>query len=674
MLSPKKIQTLMNEYESPVYASMGTSEENDEFHRRKRARKACLSCRKRKTRCDFDGDKAPCRRCREEDLICEIPDIDKRGGYGNVLAGKEKREREAADRLRLAEGTAPQSRPMSPITESTVLKNEMYTPNDAIEILHQASSERKRGIPSKTIATGFDYRQVEPRSKKRAISIENSNNTLLSTQRIPVHDSAIVADGILSTEEVCRLVGFFFAEIAPFYASYIPSEYQELARIAAEPALLSVVCTVGARCLDVNDNRNLQEKLWKYCQRTVSELMWECPQCNVRSLIFGVLTLCEWFPGTLLENNSSPGEALRRHTRICWPLMGQAVRIARYTGLLKNDIQTTIALHFSDHLLACRLGQQPMLDQLHGAEEEFPESAIRQCSLSDRARLDIVKLLHLANRSLYRSRTETQRLVSSGHHITILTLVHELVKKWESDYSDIVEGTAWSDRTTMFEFRHFQLYVFSVVLMSWQEKSVDKLLHFEESREFLNMAIKAAVFIIQHESADDIPVDLRFSPIQWITRLLHASVFLAKTLLTKGVYANRQKQQDIVSILYKASQTMAQLPPEDQHIYSKPLELICQRFMKRDRRKSNMHPESPHLEKWPQNPHVMAGHTYSSPVTLANVQPSQRAPDPFGLFDPPDMNNGDSIWNFLLHENILANWDDATPPTQATALDQDFGI
>lgn len=663
----------LNELESPGLIQAAISEENDEFHRRKRARKACLNCRRRKTRCDFDGDKAPCRRCREEDMLCEIPEIDKRGGYSNVLAGKEKREREAADKLRHSEGSDSHSRAESPMTENTVLRNDMYTPNDAIEILHRASSERKRGI-SKTVPSARDPKTGDAKAKKRMVSPENASQNLLSTQRIPVHDSDIVVDGILSTEEVCRLVGFFFAEVAPFYASYIPSEYQELARIAAEPALLAVICTIGARCLDVNDYSQLQDRLWKYCQKTVSELMWECPAYHVRSLIFAVLTLCEWFPGSLLENNSTPGEALRRHTRICWPLMGQTVRLARYTGLLKRDIQATIALHFCDHLLACRLGQQPMLDQMDGVEEEFPENSIKQCPICDKARLDIVKLLHLANRSLYRSRTETQRLVKTGHHITILNLIYELVKKWETDYREIVEGRTWADRTTMFEFRHFQLYVFSVVLIPWQDKSVNKLLYFEESREFLDMAINSAVYIIRHESSHDIPVDLRFSPIQWITRLLHASVFLAKTLLTKSVYANRQSQQNIVSVLQQAAHTMAQLPPEDQHIYSKPLELICERFMRRERRK-NPAPISQHGQR-PVTTLAGSTQTYSPQGTFQNIQ--ERPPDPFGLFDPPDLQNGDSIWNFLLHDNILNSFAETSPsqttPSQSSLLDQEFGM
>lgn len=532
--------------------------------KRRRASKACIGCRKKKTKCNYDRESSQCIRCREEEIQCVISEIENRGGYGNVLAGKEKKERELNQQM--------PSEPSSPSADDSVLKNEFFNTGDAIEILNCAS----QGTRPKMRNIGR-FTNTSNASK----TSDYTGCSASSMRRLPLHEADIVKDGILTSEDTSRLVGFFFAEIAPFYASYIPREYQELARIAAEPALLAVVCTLGARCLQEAEFSELHNRLWAYCKAKVSDMLWECHPQQTRSLVFAVLTIAEWFPGALLiPNTAAPGEALKRHTRICWPLMGQTVRLAKYAGLLKHDIQATITLHFTDHLLACRLGQQPMLHQIDDdSDSEFPESLVQRCEPVDRARLDIVKLLHMANRSLYRSRSATRELLTSGKYNLVLELMLQLVKKWRQDYREIVQSNTWASRTTVFEFNHFELYVFSIALIPWQESETStKLMGIRNTSVFLQIAIDAASAIIRHESSSDCPVQLKFSPIQWITRLLHASVFLAKALLLGTIFVTPRQRQDTVGLLSTAAATLAQLPPEDHRIYSRPLEKICRKF------------------------------------------------------------------------------------------------
>lgn len=663
--------------------------------RRRRASKACYGCRKRKTKCHIEGFQNSCIRCNQEGIVCEVPLVEKRGGYGNVLAGKRRRFKEKQVKslggsqnyynTLMAPDTDPQnendyyisenndqmqseqfegdatdinsesenninynnsllrkdyphlpgnegsdsnhpgfsSSPdhfIQPITinnltqgnkhqhqyqpePESLLKKEIYNSGDAIEILTYEAQRRKThhillnaplnqaskegSIPTKVLTDCNHSRYHQLRSNERArdrsIKQTSSAGTCdrgsfeIINRRVSVFDAAIVIDGILTVEEACKFVSCFFKDFSPFYEAYIPIEYQELARISAEPALMAVVCTIGARCLEGREHYNLHEKLWNYCKLTLSSMLWECASHHARSLVFAVLIFSEWFPRAFLQRVDLPGVTLQRHTRICWPLMGQAVRVANYVGLLKADIQTNIALHFTDHLLACRLGETPMLNYSEKVDQEFSDKLLSNCRQIDRARLDIVRLLSIAKRSLYRSRSETRKLLASGQYMPILGLIYQLVSKWKTDYREIVENDTWEKQSVMFELCHFELYVFSIILIPWQKNVTGNMLfELEESQNYLDIATQAAHFIIAHESSKDIPVKLKNSPIQWITRLMHAAVFLAKVLIS--LPAPKNIQQQMVHSISLASKTMAKLPPDDEQLYAQSLESVCRQF------------------------------------------------------------------------------------------------
>lgn len=452
--------------------------------------------------------------------------------------------------------------------------------------LHQHNQSPNASIRPKDDHNRASTQSVPLTSRFSSTSQTSSEATPPPVNRISIHDADIVKDGVITADELVRFVTSFYEDYSPFYVCFIPSDYKDLSRVAAEPALLAVMCTIGARCLEGERYKDLHIRLYEYSKMCLSSMLWECEPRHVRSLIFAVLIFSEWFPGALLQASMSPGETLSRHTRICWPLMGQAVRVANYAGLLKLDVQTNIALHFTDHLLACRLGESPMLNYSEKSDQQFPDKLVHRCKLIDRARLDIVKLLGIANRSLYRSRSETHKLLTTGQYMPILSLIYQLVKKWKYDYREIVEGDSWEERTVMFEFSHFELYVFSIILIPWQNNNAgDMLFELEEAQTYLDIATQAAQMIISHESIKEISLKLKNSPIQWITRLMHAAVFLSKVLI--ALPASTEIQEQLVRSIATAANTMSKLPPDDQRIYSQPLETICRQFYAKKKAKNS---------------------------------------------------------------------------------------
>lgn len=572
-----------------------------------RTKTACLNCRKRKSRCEFDRENDTCKRCREYHLSCDVPEFHRRGGYANVIAGRIKSQKNGEGKMYNGDRTNPI------LSKSEVLANEMYNANDAIEILNRASFKPNR----------FASRAMKPTNALPSvstigdISVNGPRNGIFSAP-------SAIYEGILTPEESFEAVSFFFSQISPFYAPFIPSEYLDMKRLSQEQVLFAVVCLIGARCYDVKSHCVMHEKLWeRYCE-ILGRLMLDCPDSQVPPLLYAMIVMTEWFPGVFLRPSEIAGGALRSYTRICWPIYGHVTRLAQYTGYLDHDIPGKLAVYYTDHLLSSRLGQRSMLDHTSDMESQFPFDALPHCSIGCRARVDLLKLFHLVNHTLYRSRKDTKELVKAGHHLHILRSLQPVVERWKIDYSEIFRSKAWPDRATIFEFCHFELYLYAVVLIPWQSSRFG-ILALEETREFLNIAIDAAKYIVRHETSPDRPVRLEYSPIGWITRLLHASVFLSKTLLIPSICRTAEEQKNIISTLRKAATVMAVLPPEDHYIYSRPINRMLDKFeSQRATREST---------SW--------SHNGDSPDS---VRPGSSA--------GPSSNNG-NIWDMLFNDEVF---------------------
>lgn len=550
---------------------------------RQRARKACYSCRRRKVRCDFDDvayPLPPCGRCKKAGLLCEVSAIENRGGFGNVLKGKLKKRRHS------------DSVAVVPPSAVGALQHELYTAGDALNILNHAS--RDPGAKASDEASDA----LRPKNTTARNHYKDAEKSTRGKVRIEL--SPIVKDGVLSVAEATVFVELFFTELASFYAPFIPKEYSDIEVLAARPALHAVICTVGAKLKNDRSYDERHARLWDYLQQTISYKLWNWQDEEVRSIIFSIIILCEWIPQALFlpKESSTREDAIAKHARICWPLLGQALRLAQFTGILQYDVETFIALHFADHLYAARMGLQPMMFDTNSERNRYIGKSMQSnCSIGQRARLDCAKLFQLANSSLYSSRESMRQLIASGRHLTTLQFLFPLVEKWERDYNEIVASDSWGDRSITFEFCYCQLYIFSIALVTWQdEANEDKLIAYDDLRKYLDLAISAARYIIELE-ASDITLNLRFAPIMWILRLLHASLFLAKTLLVRSVHCKTSERRSVVKLIQTAGDTMKKLLPEGHENYFNVLRAITSHFSEGGGGKlpvSNMPQNTPH--------------------------------------------------------------------------------
>lgn len=530
---------------------------------RQRARKACFNCRKRKVKCDFDDvayPSPPCGRCKKAGLSCEISSTENRGGFHNVLKGKIKKKQRSDSQT-------------TPSRAVGALRQDLYTANDALAIMNQASqgSENNENKAVGTHSSTGDVGSEHPCDEVRGHTYG----------RISIDQSPIVTDGIISAAEATVFVELFFTELASFYAPFIPEEYNDLGILAACPTVLAVICTIGAKLKGDTSYDVTHRKLWLYLQQTLNHKLWNWRNDEAKPIIFSIIILADWIPNALFlpEESQSRQEAIEKHFRICWPLMGQALRLAQFTGILEYDVETFIALHFADHLNAARMGLQPMKFEANSDKNGYIENMMQtRCTIGQKARLDCAKLLQMTNSSLYPSRESTRLLISSGRYLAALRFLYPLTEKWKRDYVEIVKSNAWRDRSIMFEFYYCQLYIFSIALVPWQdEDSEDKLIAFDDMRKYLDIALDAAKNIIEFE-ASDIPLNLRFAPITWILRLLHASLFLAKSLLVRTVHCKLSEQRSVVKLIQVAGSTMKKLLPLGHENYFNVLQAITSHF------------------------------------------------------------------------------------------------
>lgn len=641
--------------------------------RRRKGHRACTNCKSKKARCVFESPElTSCKRCDELGLSCKVRTTEHRGGYRNVAAGRAKRELE---RQRVAQLAA--SHEESNQTRRSWSEHIVFTPNDALAMLADTSEDVMRTNGS---TNPMDTRLKDNSTVKKISAQDPWAESQFSKQyEISISEAQIVREGIITVDQVLQFVSLYFSEMSIFYAClYFPSQYRDLSCLAARPALLSVICTLGARASKGPEDKDLHERLWNYTERTVSSLMWNCPNNQVRSLVCAIVLLTEWLPGALLYQSDTvstkemAGRAFEKHAKLCWPLLGQAGRLAEYTQLLEHDIGTFVALQFADQLLACRLGLHPMFYHTESIEREdmFTTEALNYLaeSLTTRARLDEVKLFNLANRSLYRTRASARRLVTTGQHLSILSMLHRIMEEWKETYSEIVMSPEWRSKVIMFEFCHCQLYIFSLSLMPWQYENMpsQRLTNLEETKRFLDTAIVASIYIVDHEASSDLP--LSSAPIEWISRLLHASVFLAKVLLLGAVNITSHCPSTLIGVLRTASCLLEKFPPDSNREYCKHLQAVCHQMEITYKIRSQHHQSEPLKAQSDPDKYSSVSGANDQTFNSQGSDPSQSGVEI--EFSAPHATHHDTVrndnlndvdWQLLWNADILTGIQDSQP-------------
>lgn len=596
--------------QSPSIQGENDGEKSSKRGTYRRSYKACLNCRQRKVKCDL-GDisnpgQPPCARCRREGKECTFTDS-KRGGVNNVRLGREKRALESTDDVFANKSSRTEGKPQAGVKASStggsddlISQKELHNTTDALEILaHAARSFPKinKGHGSNTNNNNNNLAKVNNGAKQNC-NTNSSGTTKSSKQPTQEPETArlvdtdlIAKEKILTEYEAKELIKYFFESLHPFYP-YIPESLHTPESLAEVPILLASITTLSSRyyALDADDGKNkekyveLHNKLWDYCQRMITKTVWA--EASTRSIgtVFSFLLFSEWNPRAIHQrwqdyanyevhpnnNNNSTDfgitglSASRRSDRLAWMLLGSGIRLAQDLGLMETSSKVYLATHVSEIVLALRMGRKSMLSQ--SLNEPIPENL--EFTQHERANLDLLQIMSLAHETLYGSRTTTRELLRNGSFLTFLALFGPHLDNWEHTYGDLLNDNTLERESLLFDYQYARLYIYSLALYSNSDPGNNKMSSVAQiipSSRYVAMATDAAKELMASAKRVHARGMLKRAPVRWIVRIVHATVFLVKSIMltpTSSLEAHRHT----VAMIRTISRTLIESSPDEVHL------------------------------------------------------------------------------------------------------------
>lgn len=330
------------------------SQQDGENGRFRRNYRACLNCRVRKVKCDLGLVESPrdgkCARCLRERKDCVFVES-RRGGAGNVVTGKRRREgpkdevhdgmeakRPAPENVAQTSATMshtheyarptlpPLAQAVAPAREST----HFSTMEGALVFLAKAAGTIAKADERDNIDAHAQHAQLEG-TDSRADSTgppltarSVGTNSPAPTQRLsmpPLENAYAVRprsrqtlahieyiggpDAILSEVEAETLISVFFATMHPFFP-HIPRFLHLPQVLSGYPILLCAILTIASRYHALEDaaaggtrvprHIEVHDRLWLYVQRLISQTVWA--EASTRSIgtVFAFLLFTEWNP------------------------------------------------------------------------------------------------------------------------------------------------------------------------------------------------------------------------------------------------------------------------------------------------------------------------------------------------------------------------------------------
>lgn len=426
----------------------------------------------------------------------------------------------------------------------------------------------------------------------------------------------IVKENILTEAQARTLITFFFEKLHPFYP-FIPTELHDPDHIADMPIFLAAITTLASRYHGADpeqkDSRQLWEdihgKLWAYCQKLISRTVWA--EASTRSIgtVFTFLLFSEWNPRAIHQRwhdyannpdnwgisfgdvqpqyggkiNVDGLSAARRSDRMSWLLIGSGIRLAQDLGLMDIDPQVYLAIHLSEIVLALRMGRRSMLGQfLNDPIPNMKFTPVEQC------KLDLLQIMSLAHETLYSSRETTRELLKNGKYLSFLGLFSPHLTSWQRRFSEVIsEQVPFLERESLlFDYHYTRLYIYSLALVSTSDtpNTLGAVVEIIPSARYVAMATDAAKELLSVANQVHHMKQLRHAPIRWIVRIVHATVFLLKTLMLSHSLASREGQLRTITTIQTISNTLLEASPDDIHLscrYGKILGNLCNQLSDR---------------------------------------------------------------------------------------------
>lgn len=369
---------------------------------------------------------------------------------------------------------------------------------------------------------------------------------------------------------------------------------------------------------------SIHRKLWNHCNRLMSNTAWG--EASTRSLgtVYAFLLLSEWNPraihwrsndyansplgtgedlgpgsrnnpathypvdapktGTDQESDEEeaekqkpvlpPGDtafsASERSDRMSWLFIGSAIRLAQDLGLFDTNSKVFLATHISETNLALRLGRRSMLQV--SLNEDIPDLAF---SPTEEAQLALLRVMSLAHQTIYPSKKVTRELREGTRYLSLLNLLGSLLLNWEKSYSHLYEEESLEKDSILFDYYYARLYIFSFALSNRSMSGIGSATSNDSiykslsdgvlSAKYIRLAVDAAyqmIGVVQHVHEMG---RLCLAPIRWVVRLVHAAVFLVKTVLVSSVEA-MPMHQGTLEVIKATAVALKESSPDHLHL------------------------------------------------------------------------------------------------------------
>ncbi|RYP56431.1 hypothetical protein DL769_009916 [Monosporascus sp. CRB-8-3] len=559
--------------------------------------RACVRCRKRKSR--IEG-KAPCGKCVREGAHCALAGSRRGGDYTHFRS-----EKAATRYLQREQSSSTTAGPLvdKESTDEPVHRN-LQNPSDALLILaHTAGMDASASAVDEERSPPY-LSPLTTRNLVRAQDMGGPDSGLATG----IYGFPLLKEGILSPAVLEHLITYYNANYHAYFP-IVPSSVLQSSNlpetVKAESFLLTAVLAVASRDrLDLE----LHPAIWRHLDKFLLDVALGKPSTRHVGYVEGLLLLSEWTP--VREGRPHDGGE-----NAAWSLVGLAVRLAYLLRLEETSFKEKKALdpmmqrkrmawtftYLCDRQISIRMGQAfwsrgpslstqfmakdfPTLQPKHSYEEDFASFL--------QAQLDLTTLFGNAHDILFASKQRMTELMWHGDYGKYIDDTRRAILAWEHAWDRLAVSCQLQCCLEMMK-QYLRLYVnafaFQAILFrsSSSEAKVDKSEGAlpKPSSAFPNstMASPDARSIYEaFEAAENllkIAVEglhpekhLRYMPARFYLYEIHSAVFLYKAY-SVGAISDTQRAET-TGLMRRFINVLGVAATDDNHIASKYARLL----------------------------------------------------------------------------------------------------
>ncbi|KAL7905239.1 hypothetical protein GGI35DRAFT_471790 [Trichoderma velutinum] len=581
----------------------------------KRSYRACVRCRRRKTKCDLGGigepRKIPCVSCFESDSECVLAESRRGGNFRRYepskkpTKGHKASQRTSGASLRSTKANEKEvDRNLDGLNEDGIdeqLASELRNPSDALHILAQSEKSKASGS---SVLPNEEERDGLLRGPSNVVSVDEYE----LVQRGLVHHSNI--------SELLHLYSHNYHSYCPIVPAYMLGQ-SGLDKIRkSDFFLLTVILTIASR--DSANHSLVHRYCWDYTQKLLLEVLLGYPWTLRSRTVESLLLLSEWLPHIeLTQSVSNESKSMFIEDRTSWSLVGLAVRQAylmrldqgAFPNIVTQETKEQVEhkrliwtfVYIADRQISVRLGQSfwsrgPSLSTRFTAKD-FPSlqpasnTSQEDYASAHLATMELTQLMHNAQAILYSSPKRTLAMVHDGDYSRYLDDFQRAAMNWHATWNDLAVSVKVK-RSLSLVYEYLCLYVnafsFQAVLtrMSAHNTSFKP-----SSRPFINGimnssdgryvwdAITAAINTLKLMTDFHPQQELCYLPYRYYLYGVYAAVFLHRADCA-GAFQPARRRQETASLVLKFISVLDGAASDKFHIshrYSQLLRNLWQR-------------------------------------------------------------------------------------------------